>query len=135
MNLAAPASLLLGPRRHRDRIPTRRAVGTGRVLTRFGLARHSDSDETQELGRDSGPLILSQGAEELLSVSSTKARADTKAGLEPPAAAHLVFAKCATPAPGSHLGTTLDLTVTLGVPLSAITTSLNGVARAIAFAA
>ena len=37
----------------------------GRVLTRLGLARQSDSDETQELGPDSGPLILSQGAEEL----------------------------------------------------------------------
>lgn len=65
MNLAARASLRLGSRRHRDRIPTRRAAGMGRVLTRLGLARQSDSDETQELGPDSGPLILSQGAEEL----------------------------------------------------------------------
>jgi hypothetical protein len=46
MSLAASASLLLGPRRHRDRTPTRRVVGTGRVLTRFGLARHSALDET-----------------------------------------------------------------------------------------
>jgi hypothetical protein len=39
----------------------------GRVLTPFGLARHSDLHETRELGPDFGPLSLSQGAEELLS--------------------------------------------------------------------
>ena len=53
MNLAASASLLLGPRRHHDRIPTRGAVGTARVLTRFGLARHSTLDE-EELRRGAG---------------------------------------------------------------------------------
>ena len=63
MNLAASASPLPGPRRHHDRIPTRGAVRTGRVLTRFGLARHSALAELGNYPRCRANLLLVTFAE------------------------------------------------------------------------